>query len=189
MSPPELVPSVCPSLPPSNPLLVPPNSRDAAAALLARVQLLDAGHRLAGAGREPAGEGGCRAGCGDTKPSGWWCQPLFSAPPTPPRLPVFSPRPSPPASSSRASCSRRKVLDCRGAARSSRFSCSILYTSESSSKRLMAGSGPGLGGTTPWGRDLGGAPGTRIGRAAPAARTCPSLPKNPPTPRPASQVR
>lgn len=36
--------------------------RDGAAALLADVQLLDAGHGLADAGREPAGEGGCRAG-------------------------------------------------------------------------------------------------------------------------------
>lgn len=44
---------------------------------------------------------------------------------------------SPLSSASRASCKSRKELDCRGATRPSRFSCSILKTSESSLRRWL----------------------------------------------------
>lgn len=53
-------------------------------------------------------------------------------------------RASPLSSASRASCRSRKELDWRGAARPSRFSCSILNTSESSSSRKFPASEFGL---------------------------------------------
>lgn len=58
--------------------------------------------------------------------------PTLPVPPAPP-----PPRASPLSSASRTSCKSLKELDCRGAARPSRFSCSILKTSESSRRRWL----------------------------------------------------
>lgn len=168
-----------------------PHSRDGAAALLADVQLLDAGHGLAGAGREPAGEGGCGAGCWETKPSGpchppGWTPPNLPHPtPTPPHLHPHPPEP--PAAGGRCWIAAGPPA----APGSPAASCRPPNPPPSAAWPAPS---PGWG-TAPRGEmegvGVGGFPGSQhpdawVRRAAPSALgSCPSLP-GPPTSFPTS---